>query len=59
MVLPFTQKEMEFLNLLLESGKIDPSLLTRDGHLRECIKRHPLLEWKALNVRQHRGTNPT
>jgi predicted nucleotidyltransferase component of viral defense system len=59
MVLPFTQNEMEFLNLLLEEGKIEPSLLTPDDELRECIQRHPLLEWKALNVRQHRGRNLT
>ena len=54
-VLPFTDPEMEFLNLLLDRGEIAPSLLTSDKDLQERISRHPLLEWKALNVRQYKG----
>jgi predicted nucleotidyltransferase component of viral defense system len=54
-VLPFTDSEMEFLNLLLDKGEIVPSLLTSDTKLREHISRHPLLEWKALNVREYKG----
>jgi predicted nucleotidyltransferase component of viral defense system len=54
-VLPFTDSETEFLNLLLDSGEIVPSLLTSDKDLQERISRHPLLEWKALNVRQYKG----
>jgi hypothetical protein len=54
-VLPFTDSETEFLNLLLDRGEIVPSLLTSDKDLQERISRHPLLEWKALNVRQYRG----
>ena len=54
-VLPFTDSETEFLNLLLDRGEIAPSLLTSDKDLQERISRHPLLEWKALNVRQYRG----
>ena len=52
-VLPFTDSEMEFLNLLLDQGEIVPSLLTSDKDLQERISRQPLLEWKALNVRKH------
>jgi hypothetical protein len=52
-VLPFTDSEMEFLNLLLDKGEIVPSLLTSDKDLQERISRQPLLEWKALNVREH------
>lgn len=56
-VLPFTRDESEFLNILLDNGQIDPSLLTADAALQERIQRHPLLEWKALNVRRYkRGT---
>ena len=55
MVLPFTDSETEFLDLLLGNGEIVPSLLTYDHDLQERISRHPLLEWKALNVREYKG----
>lgn len=54
-VLPLSKTEMEFLNLLLEKGEINPSLLTANEDLAERITRHPLLQWKALNVRQNRS----
>ena len=54
-VLPFSDSETEFLNLLLDKGEIVPSLLTSDKDLQERISRHPLLEWKALNVREYKG----
>jgi hypothetical protein len=34
---------------------IVPSLLTSDDELQEGIKQHPMLEWKALHVRQHKA----
>jgi hypothetical protein len=54
-VLPLSKTEMEFLNQLLEKGEINPSLLTTNKELAEGISRHPLLVWKALNVRQHKS----
>jgi len=54
-LLPFKEPEMEFLDLLLENGELVPSLLTTDEDLQERIRQHPLLEWKALNVREHKG----
>lgn len=54
-VLPLSKTETEFLNLLLEKGEINPSLLTANEDLAERISRHPLLQWKVLNVRQHRS----
>ena len=54
-VLPFTDAEREFLDLLLERGKIDSTILTADATLQNRIRQQPLLEWKALNVRKHRG----
>jgi predicted nucleotidyltransferase component of viral defense system len=54
-VLPFSEPEMEFLDRLLDEGVIKPSLLTPDKDLQERIGHHPLLEWKALNVRKHKG----
>ena len=54
-VLPFTDAELEFLNLLLDKGEIDSTLLTADTALQQRIQNQPLLEWKALNVRRHKG----
>jgi len=53
-LLPFTETEMEFLDHLLARGEINPELLTADEDLQDRIRRHPLLEWKALNVREFR-----
>ena len=53
-VLPFTDSERAFLDLLLDQGIIDASLLTSDISLQQRIQKQPLLEWKALNVRQHK-----
>ncbi|NCC57711.1 MAG: nucleotidyl transferase AbiEii/AbiGii toxin family protein [Synergistales bacterium] len=53
-VLPFTDSERTFLDLLLDRGMIDPTLLTADESLQRRIQSQPLLEWKALNVRQHK-----
>lgn len=55
-VLPLSKAEMQFLDRLLDEGKIAPALLTDDDSLAERISHHPALEWKALNVRQHKGT---
>lgn len=54
-VLPFTDAERAFLDLLLDHGKLDASILTPDKSLQQRIQTQPLLEWKALNVRRHRG----
>jgi hypothetical protein len=43
------------LDLLLDDGEITPSLLTSNEELAERIKQHPLIEWKAINVRQYKG----
>jgi predicted nucleotidyltransferase component of viral defense system len=53
-LLPFTATEMEFLHRLLDKGEVRPELLTADEDLQDRIRRHPLLEWKALNVREFR-----
>jgi len=54
-VLPFTDSERKFLDLLLDRGVINPTLLTADESLQRRIQSQPLLEWKALNVRRHKG----
>ena len=54
-VLPISEAERVFLDALLDEGRIEPSLLTDDESLQDRIRRQPLLEWKAQNVRQHRA----
>lgn len=54
-VLPMSDTEIEFLDQLLDHGEIKPELLTADTEMRKRIKTHPLLHWKALNVRQYKG----
>lgn len=55
MVLPFNNAEREFLDLLLDKGEIDSTILTADETLQKRIQQQPLLEWKALNVKKHKG----
>jgi predicted nucleotidyltransferase component of viral defense system len=57
-VLPVAPHEREFLDRLLDHGEIAPSLLTADPRMAARIETHPLLQWKALNVRSHRAANP-
>jgi hypothetical protein len=54
-VLPFTDSERAFLDLLLDRGVIDASILTADAALQQRIRSQPLLAWKALHVRRHLG----
>ena len=54
-VLPLNDPEREFLDLLLEKGEINASVLTPDKALQQRIHSQPLLQWKALNVKRHKG----
>lgn len=54
-MLPFTAPEKAFLDLLLDQGIIDSTLLTTDPGLQKRIQDQPLLQWKAHNVRKHKG----
>ncbi len=54
-VLSFNDAEREFLDLLLDKGEIDPTILTADEILQKRIGQQPLLQWKALNVRKYKG----
>ena len=54
-VLPMSDTEIGFLDRLLDHGEITPALLTADAEMCKRIKAHPLLQWKALNVRQYKG----
>ena len=54
-VLPLRDTERAFLDLLLDDGRIDSRLLTKETALQERIQAHPSLEWKAQHVRLHGG----
>ena len=54
-VLPFSQGELEFLDQLLDHGEIEPTFITNDQSLAEKLKHHPMLLWKALNVRKYKS----
>lgn len=54
-LLPFTDSERAFLDLLLDRGVIDPALLTGDVSLQQRIQSQPMLGWKAQNVKLHKG----
>lgn len=53
-LLPLRVHEMEFLNLLNDRGEVEPALLTEEVGMQEILRSHPGLQWKALNVREHR-----
>ncbi|MCX6556316.1 MAG: nucleotidyl transferase AbiEii/AbiGii toxin family protein [Candidatus Aminicenantes bacterium] len=53
--LQWNEAERHFLDLLLDQGVIDPTILTTDIHLQDRIRRQPLLEWKAIHVRRYKG----
>ncbi len=54
-LLPLEPSEIEFLRLVNEEGEVRPELLTANEQLRALIRAQPGLEWKAKNVREHRG----
>lgn len=52
-VYPFSKKELDFLEGVIAKGKIEPSLITSDVQLQARIEKHPMLQWKAMNVKAH------
>ncbi len=54
-LLPLRPNELEFLDRLNDHGELRPELLTEDQAMRGSLAQQPMLLWKALSVRQHRG----
>ena len=54
-LLPFNDAERDFLDLLLDEGIVDATVLTDDIELQRRIQAQPLLEWKAQHVRRFKG----
>ncbi len=53
-LLSFTEQEAEFFDRLLDHGDLKVDLLTFDSEQIARIEQHPLLQWKALNVKSHK-----
>jgi len=47
--------ETAFLDLLNGKGEIDATILTDNTDLQRRIQKQPMLQWKALNVKRHKG----
>jgi hypothetical protein len=56
-IIDFNSNELNFLTNIIEHGEITPELITRDDRLIESIKKHPVLLWKAMNVKEHNKKN--
>ena len=54
-LLSWTAGERRFLDHLLDDGEIDAAALHEDPNVQERIHRQPMLQWKAMHVREHRG----
>jgi hypothetical protein len=53
-LLAWSDRERAFLDRLLDHGEIAQELLTDDPAMQAAVREQPLLEWKALNVREFR-----
>ena len=51
-LLTFSPQEKKFLDTFLDSGDIDPTLLTDDPALRKRILEQPMLLWKQQHIRE-------
>ena len=54
-ILPFTKEELEFLVSVNKWGEIKPELLDASGQWCDSVSKHPMLQWKVVNVRKHYG----
>jgi len=57
-LLAWTPGERRFLDALLDRGEIVAEALDADPGVQARIRAQPMLQWKARNVRQHRGFEP-
>ena len=53
-IIKFNANETSFLTNIIDHGEITPELITQDKSLIELIKVHPVLLWKAVNVKEYK-----
>lgn len=54
-LLAWTRREREFIDRLSDSGEIVAELIADDPAAQALVREQPLLQWKALNVREFRS----
>ena len=52
-IITFDNKELEFLNNIIEHRKMTPEIIAQEAGLIAFIKQHPVLPWKTMNVREY------
>ncbi|MBI4209825.1 MAG: nucleotidyl transferase AbiEii/AbiGii toxin family protein [Deltaproteobacteria bacterium] len=58
MILNFKEQERNYLDLLLDQGDYQPEHLFPEKQLLERVRKHPVLLWKAKNVREFKRRDP-
>lgn len=53
-IINFNSTELGFLTNLIEHGEVTPELITQDERLIQTLNIHPVLLWKAQNIREHK-----
>jgi predicted nucleotidyltransferase component of viral defense system len=53
-LLPFSEKEKQFLIALEEKKSIQPELLSEDPHFCQAVKSHPCLLWRVKQLKSQR-----
>jgi hypothetical protein len=54
-LLAWTAREREFIDRLSDGGEIVAELITDVSATQALVRKHPLLQWKALNIREFRS----
>lgn len=54
-LLTWTTREREFINRLSDDGEIVAELVSDVQAMQALVREHPLLQWKALNVREFKS----
>jgi hypothetical protein len=54
-LLTWSGREREFIDRLSDRGEIAAELITDDRAMQALVREQPLLQWKALNVREFKG----
>ncbi len=54
-IINFNPSELAFLSSIIDHGELMPELITNDLKLRGLINLNPVLQWKCLNVKQHKN----
>lgn len=54
-ILPFNDRELEFLTAVNKKGEIRAELLSNSEEWCKAVTAHPMLQWKVFNVRKHYG----